>query len=225
MAISDWPEDERPREKLLQRGAAALSDGELLALFLRVGVRGKSAVDLARHLLQHFGGLTRLCQASPEAFSAIPGMGLAKYAQLQGVMELARRALAEDMQRGNIFDSPQAVRDWLRLRLAPLPHEVFMVIMLDAQHRLLEANELFRGTLTQTSVYPREVVKLALQRNAAAVIFAHNHPSGVAEPSSADELLTRSLKQALALVDIKVLDHFVVGGNAAPVSFAERGLL
>jgi DNA repair protein RadC len=225
MAIRDWPEDERPREKLMQRGAAALSDGELLALFLRVGLRGKSAVDLARDLLQHFGGLTRLCQASPEAFSAIPGMGLAKYAQLQAVMELARRALAEDMQAGNVFDSPQAVRDWLRLRLAPLPHEVFLVILLDAQHRLLEANELFRGTLTQTSVYPREVVKLALQRNAAAVIFAHNHPSGVAEPSGADELLTRSLKQALALVDIKVLDHFIVGGHGAPVSFAERGLL
>lgn len=225
MAISDWPEDERPREKLLQRGAAALSDGELLALFLRVGVRGKSAVDLARDLLQHFGGLNALCQSSAEAFSAIPGMGLAKYAQLQAVMELARRALAEEMQRGNVFDSPRAVRDWLRLRLASLPHEVFLVILLDAQHRLLEANELFRGTLTQTSVYPREVVKLALQRNAAGVIFAHNHPSGVAEPSGADELLTRTLKQALALVDIKVLDHFIIGGNAAPVSFAERGLL
>lgn len=225
MAITDWPADERPRERLLQHGPAALSDAELLALFLRVGVRGKSAVDLARDLLQRFGSLTRLCQASAEAFSAIPGMGLAKYAQLQAVMELARRALTEEMKRGSLFDSPQAVRDWLRLRLASLPHEVFLVILLDAQHHLLEASELFRGTLTQTSVYPREVVKLALQHNAAAVIFAHNHPSGVAEPSGADELLTRSLKQALALVDVKVLDHFVVGGHAPPVSFAERGLL
>lgn len=225
MAISDWPPDERPRERLLQQGAAALSDAELLALFLRVGIRGKSAVDLARDLLQHFGGLTRLCQASAEAFAAIPGMGLAKYAQLQAVMELARRALTEEMKRGSVFDSPRAVRDWLRLRLASLPHEVFLVILLDAQHRLLEANEMFRGTLTQTSVYPREVVKLALQHNAAAVIFAHNHPSGVAEPSGADELLTRSLKQALALVDVKVLDHFIIGGHAPPVSFAERGLL
>lgn len=225
MAITDWPEDERPREKLLQRGPAALSDGELLALFLRVGIRGKSAVDLARDLLQHFGGLSRLCQASPEAFASIPGMGLAKYAQLQAVMELARRALAEDMQGGNVFDSPQTVRDWLRLRLAPLPHEVFMILLLNAQHRLLEAAELFRGTLTQTSVYPREVVKLALRHNAAAVILAHNHPSGVAEPSIADEQLTQALKQALALVDVRVLDHFVVGGHGNPVSFAERGLL
>lgn len=225
MAITDWPEDERPREKLLQRGAAALSDGELLALFLRVGVRGKSAVDLARDLLQHFGGLTELCRASPEEFAAFPGMGPAKYAQLQAVMELARRALAEEMRKGSVFDSPQAVRDWLRLRLAALPHEVFLVILLDAQHHLIESHELFRGTLTQTSVYPREVVKLALRHNAAAVIFAHNHPSGAAEPSIADEQLTRTLKQALALVDIGVLDHFIVGGHGNPTSFAERGLL
>lgn len=225
MAITDWPEAERPREKLLQRGAAALSDGELLALFLRVGVKGKSAVDLARDLLQHFGGLSRLCQSTPEAFAAIPGMGLAKYAQLQAVMELARRALTEDMQRGSVFETPQAVRDWLRLRLAPLPHEVFIVLLLDAQHRLLEACELFRGTLTQTSVYPREVVKLAMQRNAAAVILAHNHPSGAPGPSDADRQLTHCLKQALGLVDVTVLDHFIVAGHAPPVSFAELGIL
>jgi len=225
MAITDWPEDERPREKLLGRGAAALSDAELLALFLRVGVRGKSAVDLARDLLGHFGSLTRLCGAPAAEFAAIPGMGVAKYAQLQAVMELARRALAEQMHDNDVFESPGAVRDWLRLRIGSLPHEVFYVLLLDARNRLIEAAELFRGTLTQTSVYPREVVKLALARNAAAVILAHNHPSGAAEPSSADELLTRSLKQALELVDIRVLDHFIVTAHARPLSFAERGLL
>ena len=225
MAISDWPEDERPREKLLGKGAAALSDAELLALFLRVGIRGKSAVDLARDLLASFGSLTRLCSASPAEFSRIPGMGLAKYAQLQAVMELARRALSERMAARDVFESPGTVRDWLRLRIGSLPHEVFYVLLLDARNHLLEAVELFRGTLTQTSVYPREVVKLALAHNAAAVILAHNHPSGASEPSHADELLTRSLKQALALVDVRVLDHFIVTAHAPPLSFAERGLL
>jgi DNA repair protein RadC len=225
MAITDWPEDERPREKLLGRGAAALSDAELLALFLRVGIRGKSAVDLARDLLTRFGTLTCLCAAPAAEFAAIPGMGLAKYAQLQAVMELARRALAEQMATADVFDSPSAVRDWLRLHIGSLPHEVFCVLLLDARNRLIEAVELFRGTLTQTSVYPREVVKLALSRNAAAVILAHNHPSGASEPSSADELLTRSLKQALDLVDVRILDHFIVTAHARPLSFAERGLL
>lgn len=225
MAIRDWPADERPREKLLTRGAGALSDAELLALFLRVGVRGKSAVDLARELITHFGSLTRLCNASADAFTAIPGMGPAKYVQLQAVLELARRALGEDMRSGDIFDTPAAVRNWLRLRIGALPHEVFWLLMVDARNRLIKAAELFRGTLTQTSVYPREVVKLALAHNAAAVILAHNHPSGAREPSQADELLTRSLKQALELVDIRVLDHFVVTAHAEPFSFAERGLL
>lgn len=225
MAITDWPMDERPREKLLARGASALSDAELLALFLRVGIRGHSAVDLARTLIARFGSLTRLCGASAEDFAAVPGMGLAKYAQLQAVMELARRALAETLLERTVFDSPQVVRDWLRLRLGHLPHETFCVLLLDARHALIDAVDLFRGTLTQTSVYPREVVKLALAHNAAAVIFAHNHPSGAAEPSAADELLTRSLKDALALVDVRVLDHFVVPSHGAPVSFAERGLL
>ena len=225
MAISDWPEDERPREKLLGRGASALSDAELLALFLRVGIRGKSAVDLARELLARFGSLTRLCSATATEFAAIPGMGLAKYAQLQAVMELARRALSEQMSIADVFDSPATVRDWLRLRIGSLPHEVFCVLLLDARNRLIEAVELFRGTLTQTSVYPREVVKLALARNAASVILAHNHPSGTSEPSPADELLTRSLKQALELVDVRVLDHFIVTAHANPLSFAERGLL
>ena len=225
MAITDWPEQERPRERLLAHGAAALSDAELLAIFLRVGVRGKSAVDLARDLVARFGSLTRLFAAKPEELQSVHGMGEAKYVQLQAVLEMSRRALGEEMRQRDVLGSPKAVRDWLRLQIASLPHEVFMVLLLDAQNCLIDAVELFRGTLTQTSVYPREVVKLALERNAAAVILAHNHPSGAAEPSRADEMLTRSLKQALAMVDVKVLDHFVVAGNAQPLSFAERGLM
>lgn len=225
MAITDWPESERPRERLLKHGAGALSDAELLAIFLRIGVKGASAVDLARTLLGHFGSLNRLFSATRTEFSAIPGMGSAKYAQLQAVLEMARRALHEEIRAGDALGSPRAVRDWLRLTLAGLPHEVFMVLLLDAQNRLIAAEELFRGTLTQTSVHPREVVKLALAHNAAGALFAHNHPSGVAEPSRADEALTQALKQALALVDVKLLDHFIVAGQAEPLSFAERGLL
>lgn len=225
MAITDWPSDERPREKLLRRGAHALSDAELLAIFLRVGCRGHSAVDLACQLLERFGTLTRLCAANERDFSAVPGMGVAKYAQLMAVMELARRALHETLSERSLFDSPQVVRDWLRLRLGHLPHEVFAVLLLDARHCLIEAVNLFRGTLTQTSVHPREVVKLALAHNAAAVILAHNHPSGASEPSAADQMLTNTLKDALALVNIRVLDHFVVPSHGKPVSFAERGLL
>lgn len=225
MAITDWPEDERPRERLLAHGAAVLSDAELLAIFLRVGIKGKSAVDLARDLIARFGSLTRLFAAPVDDFAAVPGMGSAKFAQLQAVIEMARRALGEEMRERDLLSSPGAVRDWLRLKLAALPYEVFMVILLDAQNRLIHSEALFRGTLDQTSVYPREVVKLALARNAAAAIFAHNHPSGCSEPSRADELLTSSLKQALALVDVRVLDHFIVAGNARPLSFAERGLL
>ncbi|MCL2658701.1 MAG: DNA repair protein RadC [Betaproteobacteria bacterium] len=225
MAITDWPTEERPRERLLKHGAQVLSDAELLAIFLRVGMRGKSAVDLARDLLKRFGSLTLLFAAGEAEFAAIPGMGSAKFAQLQAVIEMARRALCEEMQERDLIDSPQAVRDWLRLRLGALPYESFKVILLDAGNRLLHAEELFRGTLDQTSVYPREVVKLALAKNAAAVIFAHNHPSGSTEPSRADQLLTANLKQALALVDIRVLDHFIVAGNSEPLSFAERGLL
>jgi DNA repair protein RadC len=225
MSIADWPEDERPRERLLAQGAAVLSDAELLAIFLRVGVRGKSAVDLARDLIGHFGSLNHLFAASLEEFAAIPGMGPAKYAQLQAVVELSRRALAEEMKRSNAFASPGAVRDYLRLHLAGLAHEVFFALWLDAQNRLIAAEELFRGTLTQTSVYPREVVKKALWHNAAAVVLAHNHPSGVAEPSAADESLTRELQKALVLVDVRVLDHFIVAGQSQPLSFAERGLI
>jgi DNA repair protein RadC len=225
MAITDWPASERPRERLLAQGAGALSDAELLALFLRVGVKGASAVDLARTLLAHFGSLNRLFAAGRAEFSAIPGMGDAKYAQLQAVLEMARRALREEIGAGDALASPRAVRDWLRLRLGHLPHEVFMVLLLDAQNRLIVAEELFRGTLTQTSVHPREVVKLALAHNAAGALLAHNHPSGVAEPSRADEALTQALKQALALVDVRLLDHFIVAGAGEPLSFAEKGLI
>jgi DNA repair protein RadC len=224
MAISDWPEGERPREKLLALGPGVLSDAELLAIFLRTGVRGKSAVDVARDLIGGFGSLGALLAATRERFTAHHGLGHAKYAQLQAVVEMAKRALKENLRAGDALSSPGAVRDYLRLALGHRPYEVFMVLFLDAQNRLIAADELFRGTLTQTSVYPREVVKSALAHNAAAVVFAHNHPSGVAEPSHADEILTRNLKQALALVEVKVLDHFVVGG-AETMSFAERGLL
>lgn len=226
MSITDWPEGERPRERLLALGPEALSDAELLAIYLRVGVRGKSAVDLGRELLQRFDGqLNRLVDASLEELASVSGIGMAKAAQLKASFELARRALGQEMSRRDIFASPGQVRDWLRLKLATRQHEVFMALWLDAQNQLLKAEELFCGTLTQTSVYPREVVKSALSHNAAAVILAHNHPSGMTEPSQADQSLTQVLKTALAMVDVKVLDHFIVAGNTTPISFAERGLL
>lgn len=225
MAIKDWSADQRPRERLLLQGAEALSSAELLAIFLRVGVSGKSAVDLARDLLAHFDdSVTSMSSASIADLCRVKGMGTAKAVQLKATFELARRALGEQLKERDALSSPQAVRDWLKLRLSGLAHEVFMVLLLDAQNRLLQAVELFRGTLTQTSVYPREVVKLALAHNAAAVILAHNHPSGVAEPSRADDLLTQSLKQSLALIDVRVLDHVIVGSGAT-CSFAERGIL
>ncbi|UJP06272.1 MAG: DNA repair protein RadC [Nitrosomonas sp.] len=224
MAITNWPIHDRPREKLLQKGAAALSDTELLAIFLRTGITGKSAVDLARELLLHFGNLSNVFAANQTSFCRIPGIGAAKYAQLQAVLEMARRALSEELSTGDAMGSPNAVRNFLRLSLANKPHEVFVGIFLDVQHRAIASEELFSGTLTQASVYPREVVKRALYHNAAAVIFAHNHPSGVAEPSQADKVLTQSLKQALALVDVNVLDHFIVGGGVA-WSFAENNLI
>jgi len=222
MAIRDWPEDARPREKLLARGAGILSDAELVAVFLRTGVTGKSAVDLGRELIERFGGLGALCRADRQAACAAPGVGEAKYALLQAVMEMARRTLAEDMRAGDALDSPQAVRNYLRLCLRDKEYEVFCCVFLDAQNRVLAVEELFRGTLTQTSVYPREIVKRALAHNAAALILAHNHPSGVAEPSQADRLLTRRLSESLALVDIRVLDHFIVAGPSS-LSFMETG--
>ena len=224
MGISDWPESERPREKLLKNGPQNLSNAELLAIFLRTGMAGKSAVDLARELLQRLGGLTGMFAADQSTFCQVPGMGPAKYAQLQAVLEMARRALEEELKSRDILNSPKSVREYLRLSLQGKQHEVFIGIFLDAQNRTIATEELFNGTLTQASVYPREVVKRALHYNAAAVIFAHNHPSGLAEPSHADETLTQSLKQALALVDVKVLDHFIVGSDSA-MSFAERGLI
>jgi DNA repair protein RadC len=222
MAISDWPLAERPRERLLAEGAKVLSDAELVAVLLRTGLRGKSAVDLARDLLKKYRGIAAMLEAGD--LETVSGLGPAKRAQFAAAIELARRALQEQLEKRNALTSPGDVRDYLRLALSRREEEVFVCIWLDAQHKVIEIEEAFSGTLTQTSVYPREIVKKALARNAAAVIFAHNHPSGVAQPSQADELLTRNLKEALALVEVKVLDHFIVAGNQA-ISFAERGLL
>ena len=224
MAITDWPAQERPRERLLAQGPQALSDAELLAIFLRTGISGKSAVDLARELLHSFGSLTALSHASEQAFCAVPGLGPAKFAQLQAVMEMARRALKEQSKQRDALSSPQAVRDYLRLQLGSREYEVFMAVFLDTQNRVIATEELFRGSLKETSVYPREVVKRALAHNAASLIFAHNHPSGVAEPSRADEAITQALKQALALIDVRVLDHFIVAAGGG-VSLRERGLI
>ncbi|MFN2348323.1 MAG: DNA repair protein RadC [Thioalkalivibrio sp.] len=223
MPITDWPADERPREKLLARGAAALSDAELLAIFLRTGVTGKTAVDLARDLLARFGGLRPLLQADLDNFCAARGLGSAKFAQLQAVLEMGRRHLSEGLARGDALSSPEDTRRFLAARLRDYPFEVFACLFLDNRHRVIAFEELFRGTIDGASVHPREVVRRALAHNAAALILAHNHPSGVAEPSRSDEAITRRLRDALALVDIRVLDHVVVGDNL--VSFAERGLL
>ncbi len=214
----------RPREKLLARGAGALADAELLALLLRTGLPGLGVLQLAQSLLERFGGLAGLLQADAAALSAVKGLGPAKRAELAAVLEMARRVLLQQLIERPVFDSPTRVKDYLALQMRPLGHEVFAVLFVDSQHRLLAFEILFRGTLTQTSVHPREVVKRALALNAAAVVLAHNHPSGVAEPSRADEFLTQSLRASLALVDVRVLDHLVVGGTSV-LSFAERGLL
>ncbi|QYF91915.1 DNA repair protein RadC [Massilia sp. PAMC28688] len=224
MAIKDWPAQQRPRERLIKEGAAALSDAELLALFLRVGVAGKSAVELGRDLLGHFGSIQGLFGASLPALAGVHGMGPAKYAQLQAVMELARRAIAEQLQAGSTLASPDAASTYLRMSIGRQPHESFVVLFLDVKNRLIASEEMSRGTLTHTSVYPREIVKAALRHNAASVILAHNHPSGVAEPSAADMQLTRALMQALALVDVRVVDHFVIAGPHVH-SFADHGQL
>ncbi|MCK9503109.1 MAG: DNA repair protein RadC [Porticoccaceae bacterium] len=224
MGIKDWPEGERPREKLLQRGAAALSDAELLAIFLRTGTRGLTAVDLARHLVQRFGGLRGLLSADKKTFCEARGLGEAKFVQLQAVLELARRHLGETLARDNVFTSPAAVMEYLQSQIGRRSQEVFVALFLDTRHRLICCEELFFGTIDGASVYPREVVKRALHHQASAVIFGHNHPSGIAEPSRDDEAITRRLKEALALVDIRVLDHVVVGAGCG-VSMAERGLI
>lgn len=225
MTIKDLPAALRPREKLLAQGAAALADAELLALLLRTGIKGVGVLQLAEQTLGAFGGLGGLLNASAADLKRVKGLGPAKRAELAAVLELARRSMAHQLRAQPVFDTPGRVKDYLRLRLGEHRHEVFAVLFLDAQHHLLVLDEMFRGTLTQTSVYPREVVKSALLTNAAACVVYHNHPSGAAEPSTADELLTRTLKDALALVDVRVLDHLIVAGAGTPTSFAERGLL
>ncbi len=224
MAITDWPADERPREKLLQKGAPALSDAELLAIFLRTGVKGKTAVDLSRDLLLGFGSLRNLLKADQSEFCEAKGLGPAKFALLQAVLEMGRRHLDEQLQRGDPLSNPDNTRNFLISKLRAYDHEVFGVLFLDNRHRVLKWEELFRGTIDGASVHPREVVKIALKENAAAIIFAHNHPSGVTEPSSSDKRLTELLVKALGMVDIRVLDHFIVGDGKG-YSFAENGLI
>jgi len=222
--ITDWPEAERPREKLIARGVGALSDAEILALFIRTGIQGHTAVDLARDLLSHFGSLRTLLEADHKTFCARPGMGPAKFGELQAALELGRRYLDEQLRSGDALSSPADTRRYLSARLKGYRHEVFAALFLDTQHRVLAYEELFHGTLDSCSVHPREVVKKALNHHAAAVILAHNHPSGVAEPSAADRSLTAQLAAALALIDIRTLDHIVVG-DSGTISFAERGWL
>ena len=222
MSIRDWPVAERPREKLLEWGAATLSDAELLAIFLRTGVAGRSAVDLARHLLAQFGGLRPLLEASQVLFSQQLGLGPAKFAQLQAVLEMSRRHLAEQLRSDSVLESPVAVRDYLKALLRHEPHEIFGCLFLDSKHRVLGFEALFQGTIDATVVYPRQVVKRALAHNAAAVIFCHNHPSGITEPSQADRTLTQRLIEALDLIEVRVLDHFIVG-DGEPLSMVEYG--
>ncbi len=225
MAFKDLPADMRPREKLIARGAAALGDAELLALLLRTGVVGKNVLQLAQELLDTFGGIAGLLNTRVDDLKKIKGLGgTAKRAELTAVLELARRAMAERLKERAVFDSPEAVKHYLQLHIASRPHEVFVALFLDSQHRLIALEELFRGTLTQTSVYPREVVIRALHHHAAAVVLAHNHPSGGVEPSRADESLTQTLKAALGLVDVRVLDHVIVAAGQT-LSMAERGLV
>ena len=222
MAIKDWPADDRPREKLIKSGAESLSDAELLAIFLRTGVRGLSAVDLARQLLSEFGSLRALLEADKATFCQCHGLGLAKYVQLQAVLEMSRRHLESTLNRRDAFTDSSTTQLYLKQRLRAYPFEVFACLYLDNQHRLLHFEELFRGTIDSASVYPREVVKQALYHNAAAVILAHNHPSGVAEPSQADIQITQRIQSALQLVDIRVLDHIIVG-DGETTSLAQLG--
>lgn len=224
LPIRAWPEGERPAERLLCHGPGSLSDAELVAVVLRCGVRGRSALAIARDLLVRFGGVRGLLAATPERLCEAPGLGPVRVAQLHAGLELARRQLGEPCKRGETLTSPAQVGDYLAARLRDLPHEVFCCLFLDNRHRVIALEQLFRGTIDGASVHPREVVKEALRHNAAAVILAHNHPSGVAEPSQADELITRRLASALGLVDIRVLDHLVVGDGRC-VSLAERGLM
>ncbi len=223
MAITDWAIEDRPREKLLQRGAEVLSDAELLAIFLRTGIKGKSAVDLAKDLLKDSGGLNALLGASEERFCQHKGLGQAKFVQMKAVVEMSRRYLDEKMRHGDVLTNASAVEDYLKMQLRHYPYEVFCCIFLDTKHRVIEFEELFQGTIDSASVHPREVIRRVIHHNAAAVIFSHNHPSGVAEPSQADQRITETLKQALSFLDVRVLDHFIIGDEV--VSFAQRGLM
>lgn len=223
MSIKDWAIEDRPREKLLLRGADVLSDAELLAIFLRTGIKGKSAVDLAKDLLDDAGGLNALMSANEERFCFHKGLGQAKYVQMKAVVEMSRRYLDEKMRRGNVLTNASAVEDYLKLKLRHYPYEVFCCVFLDNKHRVIEFEELFRGTIDRASVHPREVIRRVIHHNAAAVIFSHNHPSGVAEPSQSDQRITNTLKQALSLIDVRVLDHFIIGDEV--VSFSQRGLM
>ena len=222
MSIRDWPAGERPREKLLEHGSSSLSDAELLAIFLRTGVSGKSAVDLARHLLNEFGSLRALLEADLRSFCRPLGLGPAKFTQLQAVLEMSRRHLAEHLRRDCALESPKAVRDFLTSQVRHEPHEVFGCLFMDTKHRMLAFEVLFRGSIDSASVYPRQVVKRALAHNAAAVIFCHNHPSGISLPSEADRTLTQRLTKALDLIEVRVLDHFIVG-EGQPLSMVEHG--
>jgi len=224
MSIRDWPEAERPREKLLSRGSAALSDAELLAIFLRTGTRHQTAVDIGRQLLDTFQGLRGLMKANQQQICQQPGLGMAKYAQLQAILELSHRHMAETLQRGDALSDPAATQGYLIARLRDYPHEVFACLFLDNRHRIIAYEELFHGTINGASVHPREVVKRCLAHNAAALILAHNHPSGVAEPSQADIQLTQRLQKALALIDVRVLDHIVIG-DGQTTAMAEHGLI
>lgn len=223
MAITDWNIEDRPREKLLNKGAEALTDAELLAIFLRTGIKGKSAVDLARDLLAEKGGLVPLLSADEKSFCQGKGLGQAKFVQMQAVLEMSRRYLAENIKRGDVMNNVSDVKKYLKSRLQQYPFEVFACLFLDNKHRVIEYEELFRGTIDAASVHPREIVRQVLYHNAAAIVLAHNHPSGVAEPSQADKEITQKIKGALEIIDVRVLDHFIIGDNV--VSFAERGLL
>jgi DNA repair protein RadC len=224
MPITDWPEGDRPREKLLKFGPQHLSDTELLAIFYRTGISGKTAVDLARETLHHFGSLRALLTSGIEEFCKVPGLGLAKYAQLQASTELSKRCFFEEIPKQGALTSPQATRQYLLSRMRDYPYEVFATLFLDNQHRIIKMEELFRGSISSASVYPREVVRQVIKHNAAAVIFVHNHPSGIAEPSQSDKAITDTLTKALNLLDVRVLDHLIIG-SCEVVSMAERGLL
>jgi len=223
MLLTDIPPDARPREKLLSRGPSALADSELLALLLRTGVPGKNVLVLAQELLDQFGGITGLLHTPPQALQKIKGIGPAKRAELLAVLELARRALTQQLMAQPVFESIGAMKDYLRLRMGNLPYESFVVVFLDSQQRLIQVDELFRGTLSSSSVYPREVVVRTLEQRAAAVILAHNHPSGDVRPSEADKGLTQALRAALALIDVRVLDHIIVG-HSETFSMLEAGV-